>query len=110
LRDEDVSQPWWNDVLIVSNSEGVFFFGVINVLVYEAPKELVVSKVLKKLRFIFFVYITTKERKALRLCETRTSHHLWKKPYGFARRGRLTTMVERCPHRFKLRRSFYKGS
>ena len=55
MRDEDVSQPWWNDVLIVSNSEGVFFFGVINVLVYEAPKELVVSKVLKKLRFIFFV-------------------------------------------------------
>ena len=53
----------WNEVLLVSSSAGAFFFGVINVLVYEAPKELVVNKVLKKLRFIFFVYITTKERK-----------------------------------------------
>ena len=50
--------------LILSSFAEALFFGVINVLVYEAPKELVVSKVLKKLRFIFFVYITTKERKA----------------------------------------------
>ena len=59
-----VEGVWWNEVPLVSNSEGVFFFGVINVPVYEAPKELVVNKVLKKLRFIFFVYITNKERKA----------------------------------------------
>ena len=42
----------------------VLLHGVINVPVYEAPKELVVNTVLKKLRFIFFVYIINKERKA----------------------------------------------
>jgi len=31
---------WWNEVLLVSSSAGAFFFGVINVLVYEAPQEL----------------------------------------------------------------------
>ena len=53
-----------------------FLSGVINVPVYEAPKELVVNKVLKTI-FIFFVYITIKEVKAFRLCETRTSHVWW---------------------------------
>jgi len=38
---------WWKEVLLVSRSIGAVFFGVINVLVYEAPKELVVNKVLK---------------------------------------------------------------
>jgi hypothetical protein len=35
-----VEGVWWNEVLLVSSSEGAFFFGVINVLVYEAPQEL----------------------------------------------------------------------
>mgnify|MGYP000906381589 FL=1 len=43
---------WWNEVLLVSSSEGAFFFGVINVPlhgvinvpVYEAPKELAIIK------------------------------------------------------------------
>ena len=35
-----VEQVWWNEVLLVSSFAEAFFFGVINVLVYEAPKEL----------------------------------------------------------------------
>jgi hypothetical protein len=43
---------WWKEVLLVSSSIGAFFFGVINVslhgvinvLVYEAPKELAIIK------------------------------------------------------------------
>jgi hypothetical protein len=33
--------------LILSSFAEAFFFGVINVLVYEAPKELVVNNILK---------------------------------------------------------------
>ena len=40
LRDEDVSHPF-------SGVINVLLHGVINVLVYEAPKELVVNNVLK---------------------------------------------------------------
>jgi len=38
---------WWKEVPLLSSSAGVFFFGVINVLVYEAPKELSINNVLK---------------------------------------------------------------
>ena len=38
---------WWKEVPLLSSSAGVFFFGVINVLVYEAPKELAINNVLK---------------------------------------------------------------
>jgi len=46
---------WWKEVPLLSSSEGAFFFGVItillqgviNVLVYEAPKELSINNVLK---------------------------------------------------------------
>ena len=38
---------WWKEVPLVSSSAGVFSFGVINVLVYEAPKELSINNVLK---------------------------------------------------------------
>jgi hypothetical protein len=42
-----VKRVWWKEDVLVSNSAEAFFFGVINVLVYEAPKELVVNNVLK---------------------------------------------------------------
>ena len=38
---------WWKEVPLLSSSEGALFFGVINVLVYEAPKELAINNVLK---------------------------------------------------------------
>ena len=38
---------WWKEVPLLSSSAGVFFFGVISVLVYEAPKELSINNVLK---------------------------------------------------------------
>jgi hypothetical protein len=37
-----VERVWWNEVLLVSIFVGAFFFGVINVPVYEAPKELTI--------------------------------------------------------------------
>jgi len=40
---------WWKEVPLLSSSEGALFFGVINVLVYEAPKELAINNVLKSL-------------------------------------------------------------
>jgi len=46
---------WWKEVLLLSSFASAFFFGVINlllqgvinVLVYEAPKELAINNVLK---------------------------------------------------------------
>ena len=35
-----VERIWWNEVLLVSSFAEAFFFGVINVLVYEALQEL----------------------------------------------------------------------
>ena len=51
-----VKRIWWNEVLLVSSFVEAFFFGVINVLVYEAPKELVVNNVLKTKIYILCLY------------------------------------------------------
>ena len=42
--------------LILSSFPEALFFGVINVLVYEAPKELVVNNVLKTKIYILCLY------------------------------------------------------
>ena len=42
--------------LIKSSFTEAFFFGVINVLVYEAPKELVINNVLKIKIYILCLY------------------------------------------------------
>jgi hypothetical protein len=42
--------------LLVSSFPEALFFGVINVLVYEAPKELVVNNVLKTKIYILCLY------------------------------------------------------
>jgi len=42
--------------LILSSFAEALFFGVINVLVYEAPKELVVNNVLKTKIYILCLY------------------------------------------------------
>ena len=55
---------WWKEVPLLSSSEGAFFFGVItillqgviNVLVYEAPQELVVNNILKAMIYILCLY------------------------------------------------------
>jgi len=42
-----VKLVWRNEVLLLSSFAEAFFFRVINILVYEAPKELVINNVLK---------------------------------------------------------------
>ena len=98
-----VERVWWNEVLLVSSFAGAFFFGVINVPVYEAPKELTIILLTLPVLMIWpymFLYksltalrdedISPPLIKAWRLCETRTSRTPIEKPYGFVRRGRLT--------------------
>ena len=51
-----VERIWWNEVLLVSSFAEAFFFGVINVLVYEAPQELAINNVLKTKIYILCLY------------------------------------------------------
>ena len=47
---------WWKEVPLLSSSAGVFFFGVINVLVYEASQELAINNILKAKIYILCLY------------------------------------------------------